>query len=244
MAGGSGTRLLPLTHVVNKHLLPVYDRPMIYYPLATLAYAGVTEVLVITRPEDLGTFRHLLGDGADHGLQLQYTIQDAPRGVAEGLVIGAEFARGEPVMLALGDNLLFLQESLSLGPPPQRGARIFAQRKEDASEYGVVLVDDAGRPTSLEEKPKLMPQNRLAVAGFYMFDGRAADIARSVQPGPRGELDIVSVLQHYLQANELEVCVLPQGAWWTDVGTPDRLMQAALVQASGMFRGDAFSGRD
>lgn len=241
MAGGSGTRLLPLTQVVNKHLLPIYDRPMIFYPLATLAHAGVTEVLLVTRPEDQGTFRRLLGDGHGHGVRLRYVTQDTPRGVADGLVIGAEFARGEPVMLVLGDNLLFMRTPFPLGSPPERGARIFAQVKEDAADYGVVNLDRNGRPVSLEEKPK-QAKDRLAVSGFYMFDGRAADIARTVRPGPRGELDILSVLQCYLQANELEVVTLPQGAWWTDAGTHDRLMEAALVQVSGMFRGEAFRG--
>jgi glucose-1-phosphate thymidylyltransferase len=241
MAGGSGTRLRPLTQVVNKHLLPVYDRPMIFYPLATLAYAGVTEVLVITRPEDQGTFRRLLGDGYEHGLQLQYAAQESPRGIVDGLVIGAHFARGEPVMLALGDNLLFMRSPMPLGSPPQRGARIFVQAKQDASEYAVVELDAVGRPLALEEKPS-RATDRLAVSGFYMLDGRAADIARTVRPSPRGELEIVDILRHYLLANELEVCVLPEDAWWTDAGTHDRLMEAALVQVSGVFRGDAFRG--
>jgi glucose-1-phosphate thymidylyltransferase len=227
LAGGSGTRLDPVTRAVNKHLLPVYDRPMIFHALDTVRALGVREVLLIGRPQDIPAFQCLLADGAEHGLRLAYASQYRPNGLAEGLVIGAEFADGDTVALALGDNL-FGGAALAriFAEPFTTGCRIFVREVAKPGEFAV-LERELGRPVAITEKPQ-HPRSRWAVTGLYLFDDRAFTVAAGLRPSHRGEVEIVDVIRWYLEARELEVRELPPLVHWADLGTFDRLLDAGL----------------
>ncbi|GBQ00737.1 glucose-1-phosphate thymidylyltransferase [Streptomyces spongiicola] len=232
LAGGTGSRLWPLTLSVSKQLLPVFDKPMIYYPLSTLVMAGVSEILVITAPGDREQFRRLLGDGSPLGLRIDYATQDAPEGIAQAFLLGAEFIEGEPVALILGDNIFHgsgLGTRLAHGGAP-RGGRVFAYQVANPSAYGVVEFDEHGRALSIEEKPA-RPRSRYAVPGLYFYDNRVVDIARGLRPSSRGELEITDVNREYLEAGELRVTELDRGTAWLDTGT-----FASMVQASEFVR--------
>lgn len=228
LAGGMGSRLHPLTVGTSKQLLPVFDKPMIYYPLSTLMLAGIREILIITTPHESNQFRRLLGDGSQWGVMLSYAVQPSPDGLAQSLIIGEDFISGEPVALILGDNIFFgsgmgasLERLTSL-----RGACIFASEIDDASAYGVVELDRKGRPVSLEEKPS-KPKSTLAVTGLYFFDGYATEIAKKLAPSPRGELEITEVALDYLERDSLKVELLSLNQTWLDAGTIESLHNAA-----------------
>jgi glucose-1-phosphate thymidylyltransferase len=228
LAGGTGTRLWPVTRAVSKQLLPVFDKPLIHYPLSTLIMAGIREILIITTPKDRPQFEHLLGDGSDLGLSFSYATQPKPEGIAQALIIGADFTGDDSVALILGDNL-FHGVGLGRNLAQQtvvRGARIFAHRVADATGYGVVEFAPDGRATAIEEKPA-MPKSPYAVPGLYFYDNHASDIARAIKPSARGELEITAVNDAYLRAGELYVTVLDRGTVWLDAGTFTGLMQAA-----------------
>ena len=233
LAGGSGTRLYPITCAISKQLVPVYDKPMIYYPLSTLLMAGIREILVITTAEDQEQFRRLLGDGAGLGIELSYAVQDRPRGLAEAFVIGADFIAGDSVALVLGDNMFYgagLGRSLKKHRD-LRGGRIFAYRVADPTAYGVVEFTTDGKVVSIEEKPQ-RPRSRYAIPGLYFYDNDVVDIAHGLTPSARGELEITAVNQEYLRRGALQVTVLDRGTAWLDTGTFASLMQAgAFVQA-------------
>jgi glucose-1-phosphate thymidylyltransferase len=234
LAGGSGTRLYPITHSISKQLLPVYDKPMVYYPLSTLMLAGITDVLVITTPRDRPAFQALLKDGRQWGLSISYAVQPRPEGLAQALLIGREFIGGEPCCLVLGDNIFFghgLPELLRRAARRDRGATIFAYRVSDPERYGVVDFDDAGRAVGLEEKPA-RPRSNYAVTGLYFYDGRAADFAARLTPSARGELEITDLNRFYLEDGSLHVESMGRGFAWFDTGTFDSLIHAAtFVQA-------------
>lgn len=233
LAGGRGTRLRPMTGVVSKQLLPVYDKPLVYYPLSTLMMAGIREILVITTPEDQPLFRELLGDGSQWGLRLAYAVQPEPEGVAQALVIARDFLDGGPSALVLGDNLFYgdgLGRVLRRAADRRRGATVLAQWVSRPERYGVVTLDGEGEPTSLVEKPD-EPRSHYAVTGLYFYDGRAPDFAAGLEPSDRGELEITDVNRRYLEADDLAVERLGRGYTWIDAGTCDALLTAAnLVQ--------------
>ncbi|MGJ8591450.1 MAG: glucose-1-phosphate thymidylyltransferase RfbA [Aquaticitalea sp.] len=228
LAGGSGTRLHPLTLSISKQLMPIYDKPMIYYPLSTLMYSGIREILIISTPKDLPLFKDLLGNGEKYGCQFEYAVQDAPNGLAEAFIIGADFIGKEKIALILGDNIFYgsgLSKLLQENNDPEGGI-IYAYRVHDPERYGVVEFNDKGQVVSIEEKPT-KPKSNFAVPGIYFYDNSVVEIAKNIQPSHRGELEITDVNREYLRQGKLNVSILDRGTAWLDTGTFQSLMQAS-----------------
>lgn len=229
LAGGSGTRLYPLTKVTSKQLLPIYDKPMIYYPLSTLMLASIREILIISTPEDIGNFKRLLGDGSSFGISLSYAVQEKPEGLAQAFIIGEEFIQGDDVCMILGDNIFYgngFGDILKKAVQKKSGATIFGKYVSDPERFGIATFDESGKVTSLEEKPE-NPKSHYAVVGLYFYDHRVVEFAKSLKPSKRGELEITDLNKKYLELNELDCVVFGRGFAWLDTGTVESLAEAS-----------------
>lgn len=228
LAGGSGTRLWPITKVTSKQLLPLYDKPLIYYPISTLMLLGIKEILIITTPHDSESFKFLLGNGSQFGIALDYAIQNKPEGLAQAFIIGEKFIENESCTLILGDNFFHWDDSKESlhSEHPVKGAKIYGYKVADPTQYGVIEINSTGKPVSIEEKPT-KPKSNIAVTGLYTFDKNVSNIAKNVKPSRRGELEITSVIDSYLQNETLALEMLPRGTAWLDTGTPELMLNAA-----------------